>query len=292
MKLRAYNKKGQELTGAVIEPSTVSVEIPVTQQTKSVPVKVVYSGELPNGLALSKVNANVKEAVVYASQDVLSSLSSYVTATLDLTQFTEAGTQTVQANLAAPAGSDKIEPGSIQIQVTVAPSSQVTDAERTLSGIPIVVQGAGDGTTATITTPADKTMDVTVKGPRDMISNLTNDDISLVADVSGLEAGQHEVALKVGLPKYITQSGNASQLTATVNIESPSTPAVTNPGSGNESTPSGSGNKGQERPQEGQSGQGGSSDAKPGDNAAAEDKTNPHNGADSSANGTPESGQP
>ncbi|ALP37412.1 hypothetical protein ASL14_15700 [Paenibacillus sp. IHB B 3084] len=292
VKLKAYNKKGQELTGAVIEPSTVSVEIPVTQQTKSVPVKIVYSGELPNGLALSKVNANVKEAIVYASQDVLSSLSSYVTATLDLSQLTEAGTHTVQANLAAPAGSDKIEPGSIQIQVTVVPSNQVTDAERTLSGIPIVVQGAADGTTATITTPADKTMDVTVKGPQDMISNLTNDDISLVADVSGQEAGQHEVALKVGLPKYITQSGNASQLTATVNIESPSTPAVTNPGSGNESTPSGSGNKGQERPQEGQSGQGGSSDAKPGDNAAAEDKTNPHNGADSSANGTPESGQP
>lgn len=66
------------------------------------PVKIVYSGELPDGLVLSKVNANVKEAAVYASQDVLSSLSSYVTATLDLSQFTEAGTRTVQANLAAP----------------------------------------------------------------------------------------------------------------------------------------------------------------------------------------------
>ncbi|MXO81485.1 hypothetical protein GRP75_27695, partial [Paenibacillus sp. OT2-17] len=29
------------------------VEIPVTQQAKSVPVKIVYSGELPDGLALS-----------------------------------------------------------------------------------------------------------------------------------------------------------------------------------------------------------------------------------------------
>lgn len=193
VKLKAYNKKGQELTGAVIEPSTVSVEIPVTQQAKSVPVKIVYSGELPDGLVLSKVNANVKEAAVYASQDVLSSLSSYVTATLDLSQFTEAGTRTVQANLAAPSGSDKIEPGSIQIQVTVVPSNEVTDTERTLSGIPIVLQGAGDGATATVTAPAGKTMDVTVKGPQDLVNNLTNDDISLVADVSGLAAGQHEV---------------------------------------------------------------------------------------------------
>ncbi|WP_328800961.1 CdaR family protein [Paenibacillus sp. LX16] len=290
VKLKAYNKKGQELTGAVIEPSTVSVEIPVTQQAKSVPVKIVYAGELPDGLALSKVNANVKEAAVYASQDILSSLSSYVTATLDLSQFTEAGTRTVQANLAAPSGSDKIEPGSIQIQVTVVPSNEVTDTERTLSGIPIVLQGAGDG--ATVTAPVGKTMDVTVKGPQDMVNNLTNDDISLVADVSGLAAGQHEVTLKVGLPKYITQSGNAGQLKVTVNIESPSTPAVTNPNSENEPNPSGSGEKGQERPQEGQGSQGGDSDAKTGDNAAAEDKTNPHNGADSSANGTSENSQP
>ncbi|MEK3950318.1 CdaR family protein [Paenibacillus sp. FSL H7-0703] len=292
VKLKAYNKKGQELTEAVIEPSTVSVEIPVTQQAKSVPVKIVYAGELPDGLALSKVNANVKEAAVYASQDVLSSLSSYVTATLDLSQFTEAGTRTVQANLAAPSGSDKIEPGSIQIQVTVVPSNEVTDTERTLSGIPIVLQGAGDKATTTVTAPAGKTMDVTVKGPQDMVNNLTNDDISLVADVSGLAAGQHEVTLKVGLPKYITQAGNAGQLKATVNIESPSTPAVTNPNDENESNPSGSGEKGQERPQEGQGSQGGDSDAKTGDNAAAEDKTNPHNGADSSANGTSENSQP
>ncbi|MCF2715989.1 hypothetical protein LWE69_01315 [Paenibacillus sp. UKAQ_18] len=292
VKLKAYNKKGQELTEAVIEPSTVSVEIPVTQQAKSVPVKIVYAGELPDGLALSKVNANVKEAAVYASQDVLSSLSSYVTATLDLSQFTEAGTRTVQANLAAPSGSDKIEPGSIQIQVTVVPSNEVTDTERTLSGIPIVLQGAGDKATTTVTAPVGKTMDVTVKGPQDMVNNLTNDDISLVADVSGLAAGQHEVTLKVGLPKYITQAGNAGQLKATVNIESPSTPAVTNPNSENESNPSGSGEKGQERPQEGQGSQGGDSDAKTGDNAAAEDKTNPHNGADSSANGTSENSQP
>lgn len=98
--------------------------------------------------------------------------------------------------------------------------------------------------------------------------------------------------MKVGLPKYITQAGNAGQLKATINIEIPSTPAVTNPNSENESNPSGSGEKGQERPQEGQGNQSGNSDVKTGDNAAAEDKTNPHNGADSSANGTPENSQP
>jgi YbbR domain-containing protein len=292
VKLKAYNQKGQELTGAVIEPSTVSVEIPVTQQAKSVPVKIVYSGDLPDGLALSKVNANVKEAAVYASQNVLSSLSSYVTATVDLSQFTEAGTRTVQANLAAPAGSDKIEPGSIQVEVTVVPSNQVTDTERTLTGIPIVLQGTGEGTTATIIAPASKTMDVTVRGPQDMVSNLTNDDISLVADVSALAAGQHEITLQLGLPKYITQAGTTDQLKATVSIVGPSTPAVTNPSSENESNPSGSGDKGQERPQEGQNGQGGYPDANSGGNAAAEDKTSPHNDADSSANGTPDSSQP
>ncbi|MBJ8192456.1 hypothetical protein JDS79_37545, partial [Bacillus cereus] len=105
--------------------------------------------------------SDVYKRQVYASQDVLGSLSSYVTATLDLSQFTEAGTRAVQANLAAPSGSDKIEPGSIQIQVTVVPSNEVTDTERTLSGIPIVLQGAGDGATATVTAPAGKTMDVT-----------------------------------------------------------------------------------------------------------------------------------
>ncbi|MCC3380259.1 YbbR-like domain-containing protein [Paenibacillus farraposensis] len=292
VKLRAYNKMGQEITGAVIEPSTVSVEIPVTQQAKPVPIKIVYSGDLPEGLALSKVKANVKEAAVYASQDVLSSLASFVTATVDLSQFTEAGTRTVQVNLATPAGSDKIEPGSVQIQVTVVPSNQVTDVERTLYGIPIVLQGAGDGITATITAPTSKTMDVTVKGPQDMVSNLTNDDISLVADVSGLSAGQHEVTLQVGLPKYIIQAGKPDQLKATVNIVGPSAPTVTNLGNENEPNPSGSGDKGQERPQERPNGQGGYSDANSGENAAAGDKTNPHNGAVSPANGTPENSQP
>ncbi|MDP4097948.1 CdaR family protein [Paenibacillus sp. P96] len=229
VRLRAYDKNGQEIEEAVIEPATVSIEVPVVQGYKTLPIRVSYTGDLPDGLVLASVKPSVTEASVYAPSAVLSELTGNVTATLNLSTLTEAGTRQVQANLTVPEGAGSVYPAAIELEVTVAPDGAVTTSQRTIENVPIQINGAAEAGGVTIVTPESQTLSVSVNGPEDLVSELTNDDIALVADVAGLEPGQHNVSLQVTLPKYISLTEEDTPLSATVQVQDSSEPTVTTP---------------------------------------------------------------
>lgn len=227
VRLKAYDKNGQEIEEAVIEPATVSAEVPVVQGYKAMPIRVSYTGDLPDGLVVASVKPSVTEASVYAPTSVLSGLTGNVAATLDLGTLTEAGTKQVQARLTVPAGAERVDPASITLDVTVAPDGAVPTTQRTIENVPIQISGAGDSGSVTIVNPESQTMNVSINGPEDLVKELTNNDIILVADTAGLEPGQHDVPLKVTLPKYISLADEGAPLSVTVQVQGGSEPTVT-----------------------------------------------------------------
>ncbi|MFB5269198.1 YbbR-like domain-containing protein [Paenibacillus enshidis] len=229
VRLKAYDKNGQEIEEAVIEPATVSAEVPVVQGYKTLPIKVSYTGDLPDGLVLASVKPSVTEASVYGPTSALSGLTGNVTATLDLSTLTEAGTKKVQANLTVPVGAKSVAPASIELEVTVAPDGEVRTIQRTIENVPIQVNGAGNSASITIVNPDSQTMNININGPEDLVNELTNNDIILVADVAGLAPGQHDVPLQVTLPKYISLADGGEPLTITVQVQEGSEPAATDP---------------------------------------------------------------
>lgn len=221
IKLIAYDKEGKEIKEAVIEPSTVSVELPITLPFKSVPLDIGFTGQLPSTLVLSRVTPEFDKVVVYGNKEALLAINSYE-ATIDLSTIDSAGTKQVKIELTPPEGLEKMEPGSVNVTV-----SATEVAERTIDGIPVVLRGMGGGLVATVTEPANETVSLTLSGAPALLDQLNQNNISVVADVTGLSTGAHEVSLRVTLPDYVTLNSSMESLVATVQLQSKATPTVT-----------------------------------------------------------------
>lgn len=288
LKLYAYDSSGNEIKDAVLEPSSVTVELPITLPFKSLPLDISFSGQLPGGVALSKVTPKQDTVTVYGTEESLASLSSYE-ATLNLGSIDSAGTKELKLELTAPEGTAKIEPAVLNVSVV---TSEI--AEKTIDNIPIKLEGVDTGLTALITDPASKTVSLTVSGAPNLLEQMDKNNISVVADVVGLTAGSHEVTLHVSLPRFIALGNASERLRATVELNAPATPeAAETPDNGSAGTvvtsePSAEPASGEESPTE---------PAQSGDNAVPTATPTPsegtaENSGTSGANGTMNTGSP
>ncbi len=87
---------------------------------------------------------------------------------------------------------------------------------KTISGIPISIQGLGDELEAEITDPADKSASLDVTGANDIVKGLAASDFSLYLDLTGMSAGEHEVQIMVEGPEDV--SWELAKETASVSI--------------------------------------------------------------------------
>ncbi|WP_151737332.1 CdaR family protein [Paenibacillus tengchongensis] len=233
LRLRAYDKDGNELKNAVISPATVSVELPISLPSKSLPLDIGFTGQLPGSLVLSRVTPEQDTVTVYGTEQALAALSTYE-ATIDLSAIDAPGTRQMELELQLPEGAVKIEPGTVNVSVSAAEITQ-----KTVEDIPIRLEGVGSGLTGNIIAPAAQTMTLTVSGAPTLLDQLDKENVSIIADVGGLSAGGHQVTLQVSLPRFISLVDAAQPLTATVELHSPvSTPESTEASQGGvQSTP-------------------------------------------------------
>jgi len=218
LKLVAYDSAGNEVKDAVIEPSTVAVELPITLPFKNVPLDIGFTGQLPDSLVLSRVTPEIESIVIYGHKEQLEAITSYE-ALLDLSKIDAAGTRQIEVELPPPPGVEKIEPGKVLLTVS---ASEI--AERSIEGIPVNLQGLGSGLEAKITNPASGAVILTLSGAPTLLDQLDQDQISVVADVSGLAAGSHDVSLLVSLPRFIALKNSGERLIVTVEIQPTATP--------------------------------------------------------------------
>ncbi|MBR2564044.1 MAG: hypothetical protein IKE29_05410 [Paenibacillus sp.] len=241
VKLQAYDAEGKVIENAILSPQTVEVRVPVNQPYTKVPLRIKYLGQLPEGLVLSTVEPNVKEVSIYGSQGVLAGIQSYDQATLDLTQFTQAGTSTVDVDLTPPSGSEKIEPSSIQIKVTVSPYDEVETTTKVFPNVPIDLIGLENGLEGELVTPKSGGLNITLTGSRIMLENLNVDDIKLTGNLKGLGAGTHEIKLEAELPRFAKLDESSNDLSSTVRIsekaEDTIAPPEQNTNEDNQTTP-------------------------------------------------------
>ncbi|QAY67909.1 CdaR family protein [Paenibacillus protaetiae] len=229
-----YDTEGKEMTDAKVEPSTVDIDLPVLPPSKSLPLKMSFTGTVPDGIGVDSVYISEKSVLVYAEQKVLDSLDSYVGVNVDLSKLKESGSMKVKVKLAD--GVVKTEPSEVTLNYRVS-SSQTN----TIAGVPIAYTGLGDGLTAAWKTPASGLMDVTVSGSPNTLNGLQPSSIKLTADLNGLGPGTHDINLGVELPPFV-HLADGQQLHATIVISDGSVPAS---GGGSPSGPGSGANAGQ-----------------------------------------------
>lgn len=229
VKLVAYDLEGKEIEGAVIEPTSVSVDIPISEEFTKVPLKIQYKGQLTEGLTLAKVDSSVSEVTLFGSQEELVGIESYNGVTLDLSTLKEAGTETINMDLTPPSGFEKIEPSSVVLTVTVVASEESTNSEKVIRNVPITLQEPGGSFTAKLTRPQSGKKDITISGPSDMLGNVDASDIKLVADAKNLKEGNHEVTLQVEAPEYVTVKESSADLKVSIQVKDHSEETSTTP---------------------------------------------------------------
>ncbi|SEM49194.1 YbbR domain-containing protein [Paenibacillus sp. cl141a] len=227
VKLTAYDKEGAEMEDAVIEPATVAVEVPIEPAFVTLPLELQYTGRLPEGFVLSKVEQKVKEVKLFGSNEALAGAETYIEAAINLGEVRNSGTTVLTADLTPPEGFEKIEPSSVTVEVTA-----VSHGERVITGIPITLNGVPSGLDAIITDPKTKTISLTLTGAPDLLNSLEPTDIGAEANVTGLKAGVHEVPLQITLPNFINRT-DQDRPVIKIELKDNSKPVTTNPGTSN-----------------------------------------------------------
>ncbi|OUM95228.1 MAG: hypothetical protein A9Z00_14270 [Thermobacillus sp. ZCTH02-B1] len=210
VRLAAYDVNGNEIEGAVLNPSVVEVEVPITKPFKKLPLEIQFTGRLPIGMSIASFKPSTDTVTVYGPQDVLDEMEFYDEVYLNLSTVQRSGTYTL--NLAPTGELAQIEPKQIDVEIELEPSETIT-----LPQIPVTMSGLSEGMKARFIVPESGTVDLNVTGAPSVLADLTAKDVQVIADLNGLPPGTHMVVLDVHLPPFVAQSF-PQRLTATVQI--------------------------------------------------------------------------
>jgi len=190
--VQLYNANSQILKGLSINPPTVLVNIPVSQQGgyRDVAVKVIVQGQVANGYLLTDLSVFPPIVTVYSTDPILvNTLPGIVeTQPLELRGTSEDISTRLALNL--PADISVVGEQSVQVDVGISP----IQSNLTLVNIKIEVVGLEDGSSVQIS-PVE--VDVILSGPAPLLDTLLLQDIRVIVDVTGLAAGTYQLTPRV-----------------------------------------------------------------------------------------------
>jgi YbbR domain-containing protein len=194
----------------VVEPETVEVTIPIKSNTKTVPINIIEKGTPPEGLTIESIELDVKEAVISGDEDTLKETDN-VRVEVDISKITENTTLSLPVIISN--GITKVNPEMVEVKVVV------TNAEKTVSGIPINIKGLPEQFEAVINDPANSLVNLLVFGSGSTVTELGPDDFNIFVDLTGLTEGDHDVTIQVDGPPNVDWRPDKSSAKITITEE-------------------------------------------------------------------------
>jgi YbbR domain-containing protein len=214
VRLIPVDTTGATVEGVTITPQSVMVSVNIRQRADIRQVSVrpqILFDTLPEGYSLSSINYSPQTILISGSQADLANLPNTLdTEPIDLTDRTSDFEVTVSVKL--PAG-DLLVIGGQTISVSVGMTAPITN--RQFDSVPVTVIGLNVEHTAQI---APDTVTVVITGPRAQLEALTVENIQVVVDLNGLEAGNYSVPLRVSITQGAIPAENISVLPANVDV--------------------------------------------------------------------------
>lgn len=183
VELKAYDAEGNALNVEVV-PSKVEATVKITSPSKTVPVKIVPTGSVAFGKAISSISQSVNEVTVYGTSEALSNLQ-YIPVEISVDGIKDKTEYKVE--LEKPAGIRSMSASTATATVYLD-----TVAEKDIEGVKIDVRNLADGYSAQGLTGNDTIVTVNVKGVQSVIDQITAKDISAYVDLDGLGEGEHK----------------------------------------------------------------------------------------------------
>jgi len=190
--VQPLDENGQIVSGLGLNPSEVSVKVPISQQGgyRDLAVKVVVSGQVASGYRLANISVFPPVVTVFSGDPALvNSLPGVLeTQPLDLENANDELTTRLAINL--PEGVSLVGEQTVLVQVNITP----IQSSLTLSDKAIEVDGLPPGWHVQV---APENVDVILSGPLPLLDILTPQEVRVVIDVTDLEAGTHQLTPNV-----------------------------------------------------------------------------------------------
>jgi YbbR domain-containing protein len=184
---------GVEVTA--VGPATVSLVFE-RQLTKTVPVAPALEGQPAHGYFLERVDVDPPSVEVVGPESALRVLQQAVTEPVTLDGAKAPVVENVTIGL--PDSSARLRvPRTARVTVGIAP----VRSERTITGVPVRLENLRAGLAARATPTS---VNVTVRGPDDVLQALTTDDLHAATDLSGLGPGRYTLDVKPTSPRVLT----------------------------------------------------------------------------------------
>jgi YbbR domain-containing protein len=184
------------------------VTIPIRSNTKTVPIKIVRNGKAPDGVTIESIEIDENEATVTGSEDALKKTES-VRVEVDISKITDNTTLTLPVIISN--GVTKVTPQTVKATVVV--TKQV---EKTVSDVPLEIEGISEEYSATIHDPENQKIDISINGPDSAVKGIGTKDFSVFIDLSKLEEGEYEVDIQVEGPPDVKWKLKKSSATLTI----------------------------------------------------------------------------
>ena len=185
--LVAYDTDGNVLDVEVV-PKTVSAKVVIISPSKEVPIKVVPTGTVALGKAISTLSPSSSTVVVYGDEDALNKIDS-IEVPIDVKNLDS--NKNYNVTLSKPNGVTELSIKDITINVTL--SSSIT---KEFNDIAITTKNLNSKYKVQALSEADSKVSVVVTGSEDLINKLNSSDITAYLDLKNYGVGEHEVDVK------------------------------------------------------------------------------------------------
>ncbi len=190
--VQIIDAKGDVMHGLTINPESVQVKVPISQQGgfRDVAVKVVVQGQIAAGYRLENISVFPPVVTVLGANTAeVNSLPGVVeTKPLNLQDAKQDISTRLGLNL--PKNITLVGAQTVQVQVSISP----IQTSITLQNQPINVTSLGGGLSAQV---FPQTVDVIVSGPLPVLDKLASQDVKVTVNLTGLAPGTYQLKPEV-----------------------------------------------------------------------------------------------
>lgn len=188
--MKAFDSEGNEVKDVKLSQSTGSISMKVGKG-KDVPVKVKYTGSLPNGMSIDKASLSKSNIRLIGDSENLDKVEFIETEPINLSNIN--GDKDIKVKLSVPEGMsvDK-ENEYINVNIKVKSNSPITKS----FDVKIVYSGKDDKYTYEI---SQQSVSITLTGPEASLATITAANLKVEGVLTNLTEGSHDVEWKVSL---------------------------------------------------------------------------------------------
>lgn len=187
--LVAYDNLGNKIENVEMVPSKVSATVTIDSYYREKDVKVITTGTMSNGKAISQINSSVKKVKVYGEKEVVDALE-FIYAEIPIDNLS--GDKTLSVNLIKPAGVRYMSETTTNVTVKVENQSQ-----KTIDRVEVTVAKKPGSYSYGTEKEEDKYIGVIVSGVESIIKDIKPEDVKATVDLTGMKPGKHTVPVTV-----------------------------------------------------------------------------------------------